>query len=76
MHSCQSRGGHHSRGSPGGDQTTQESKTTTKVDVDVPEEKKSKVLQDLTGTASKDSESVGSVLTRIFGSKVLFTVHH
>ena len=28
---------------------------------------------DLTGTASKDSESAGSTLTRLFGSKVKFT---
>ena len=60
-------------------ETTQESKTTSKVDV--PENKKSKVLQlrqkpplDLTGTASKESESVGSALTRIFGSKVLLVL--
>ena len=44
------------------------------------ESEKSKVLQlrkkpsvDLTGTASKDSESAGSTLTRLFGSKVKFT---
>merc|ERR1719221_1718700 len=56
------------------------SATVTKVEtskVDVPEEKKSKVLQmkqkpplDLTGTLSKNSEFAGSALTNMFGSKV------
>ena len=46
--------------------------------VAVPEDGKSKVLQkkpsmDLTGPGSKDSESAGSTLTRLFGSKVMFT---
>ena len=52
-----------------------------KVDVPgVPEDQKSKVLQlrkkpsmDLTVTAGKDSESGGSTLTRLFGSKVKFS---
>ena len=60
------------------------SATATKVEtskVDVPEEKKSKVLQmkqkpplDLTGTLSKNSELAGSALTKMFGSKVMLNL--
>ena len=70
---------------------TEESKTAAakplggKVDVAVPEDQKSKVLQlkkkpsmDLTGTAiaNKDSVPAASTLTRMFGSKVIINVHH
>ena len=57
-------------------------KTPLSGKVESPEDSKSKVLQlnkkpstNLTGTCSKDSESVGSALTRIFGSKVGNTHH-
>ena len=50
--------------------------------VEAPEDSKSKVLplnkkpsMNLTGTGSKDSESVGSALIRMFGSKVGNTHH-
>ena len=68
---------------------TEESKPADKTPlggkVAVPEDEKLKVLQlrkkpsmDLTerGPGSKDSDSAGLTLTRLFGSKAMFTVHN
>ena len=61
---------------------TEESKPAVKKPLDVPEDEKSKVLKlrkkpsgDLTGPGVNE-KSAGSTLTRLFGSKVMFTVHY